>query len=192
MGKGKIIVISGPSGSGKTTLHDKLLANKKFKNRLAKSVSVTTRPKRAGEQNGRDYLFVSRKMFLYKKRCGHFLESEKVFDNYYGTPNKNVRDLLKQGKHVLLCIDVKGARTVRRKFPKAVTVFIKAPTLSVLAKRLKKRGSEAKHTLRLRLETARREIKEGGKYNYSIINGNLRAAYLRLEEIILREIAGAG
>ena len=114
---GKIIVVSGPSASGKTTLYKKLLADPRFHKKLAKVVSVTTREKRSGEKHGRDYSFVSEKMFLYKKRSGHFLETEKVFDNYYGTPAKNVRDILKKGKNVLLCIDVKGARTIRRKFP---------------------------------------------------------------------------
>jgi len=144
MVKGKIIIISGPSGSGKTTLYKKLLASKKLKGRLVRSVSTTTRPKRKGERRGRDYLFVSLKMFLYKKRCGHFLESEVVFGNHYGTPKKNVQDLLRAGKNVLLCIDVKGAKTVCRKLPGVITIFIKTTSLAVLAIRLKGRGSEQK------------------------------------------------
>lgn len=191
MTKGKIIIISGPSGSGKTTLYKKLLASRKFKSKLAKSISVTTRPKRNGEKHGRDYFFVSLKMFLYKKRMGHFLESERVFDNYYGTPSKNVREFLSTGKNVLLCIDVKGAKTVRRKFPKVATVFIKTPSLTVLANRLKGRGSEQKDIVQLRLETARRELREASKYNYVIVNDNLRAAYSQLERIVSAEFGGA-
>ena len=193
MKQGKIIIISGPSGSGKTTLYRKLLANRKIKKEIIKTLSVTTRPKRPGEKHGRDYFFVSQKMFQYKKRNGHFLETEKVFDNYYGTPKKTVQDILKTGKNVLLCIDVKGARTVRRKFPKAVAVFIKTSSLKVLAARLKGRGSEKKDIMRIRLRTAQAELKEMKNYNYVIINDNLRTAYARLEVIIKAELAqGAG
>ena len=191
MTKGKIIIISGPSGSGKTTLYKKLLASKKFKGRLAKSVSTTTRPKRKGEKHGRDYLFVSLKMFAHKKRSGHFLESEQVFGNHYGTPNKNVRDLLRMGKNVLLCIDVKGAKSVRRKFPNAATIFIKTRSLAVLAARLKGRGSEQKNVVAQRLKTAKEELREAKKYKYVIINENLRAAYGKLEAIIASEIGPA-
>lgn len=188
MQKGKIIILSGPSGSGKTTLYKKLLANWKIKNCPVKSISVTTRPKRVGEKHGRDYFFVSKKMFLYKKRSSHFLESEKVFDNYYGTPNKIIRGLLRAGKNVLMCIDVKGAKTVRRKFPKAVTIFIKTSSLKVLAARLKRRGSEQKNIMKFRLQTARKELREIKKYNYVIVNNDLRKAYRRLRTIIREEL----
>ncbi|MFA5261919.1 MAG: guanylate kinase [Candidatus Omnitrophota bacterium] len=188
MKKGKIIILSGPSGSGKTTLYQKLLTRRTIKNKLIKTPSVTTRPRRDGEKHGRDYFFVSKKMFLHKKRLGQFLESEKVFGNYYGTPNKNVRDLLLRGKNVLLCIDVKGAKTVRRKFPRATTVFIKTPSLKTLETRLKKRGSEQKNVLRERLRTARVELKEAKTYDHVVVNDTLRKACQRLEAIILKEI----
>ncbi len=191
MTKGKIIIISGPSGSGKTTLYKKLLTSKKFKRRLVRSVSITTRPKRKGEKHGRDYFFVSLKMFAHKKRSGHFLESEQVFGNRYGTPNKNVQDLLRAGKNVLLCIDVKGAKSVRRKFPKAATIFIKTTSLAVLAARLKGRGSEQKSVVAQRLKTAKKELREAKKYKYVVINDNLRAAYGKLEAIIASEISSA-
>jgi len=188
MKRGKIFIISGPSGSGKTTLYKKLLASRRFKDRLVRSISVTTRPKRSGEHHGRDYLFVSLKMFLYKKRRGHFLESEKVFDNYYGTPNKAVQDLLRRGKHVLLCIDVKGAKTVRRKFPQAATIFVKTPSPEDLAHRLKLRGSEGADTAQLRLQTAREELKEEKHYKHIVINDNVSKAYRFLEAVVAAEI----
>ena len=155
MKKGKIIILSGPSGSGKTTLYKRLLASRDFKDRLAKSISVTTRPRRPGEKNGRDYFFVSPRMFLAKKRAGHFFESQKVFNNYYGTPNKYVRDLLKAGKNVLLCIDVRGAKTVCQKYPDAVRIFIKTPSLRILKRRLEGRRSEHKDNVALRLKRVR-------------------------------------
>ena len=124
--KGKIFILSGPSGSGKTSLYKKLLESQR---RVVKTISVTTRRRRPGEKDGRDYFFVSPRMFFYKKRRGLFLETQKIFDHYYGTPKKCVADFLRGGKNVLLCIDVKGAKVVRRKFPKAISIFIKTPSL---------------------------------------------------------------
>lgn len=181
MKKGKIIILSGPSGSGKTTLYKKILANTRD---LVKTVSVTTRPKRPGEKHGHDYFFVSHKQFLYKKRAGHFLESQKVFENYYGTPKKGVRDLLASGQNVFMCIDVKGARVVCKKFPKAVRIFIKTPSVAVLKKRLLGRGSEDKKELKLRLRTALKELKEAKKYDYVISNDDFSHAYQKLFKII--------
>ena len=92
--KGKILILSGPSGSGKTTLHKELLDSPLFKNKLVKSISATTRPKRQGEKEGRDYLFLSEETFARRIRRGYFLEWEKVFDRYYGTPKIQVMNLL--------------------------------------------------------------------------------------------------
>src|SRR5476651_960258 len=111
--KAKIVIISGPSGCGKTTLHKALLASPLLKGKLVKSISATTRNKRPGERDRRDYLFISTKMFEERIKKGYFLEWEKVFDHYYGTPKKQALNLIKKGINVLLCIDVKGARTVR-------------------------------------------------------------------------------
>ena len=184
MKKGKIIIISGPSGSGKTTLYKKLLSSQRFRGKLVKSISATTRPKRFGEKHGRDYLFMSRKEFFDKKRSSHFLETQKVFDNYYGTPKKNVQALLKTGKNVLLCIDVKGARVVSQKYSDAVKIFIKVGSLGILKKRLKERGTETKTTLKLRLNIARRELLEEKKYRYVVVNNSLADAFREMTKII--------
>lgn len=188
MSRGRVVIISGPSGSGKTTLHQKLLLSRLFKGKLVKSISATTRPKRLGEKNGRDYLFISRKDFLAKRRAGYFLEWQKVFENYYGTPQKNVNALLERGKHVLLCIDVKGAKVVRRKCPDAVTVFIKAPSWPALKKRLKSRNSENRNELQLRLRIAKQEMQEAEKYKYVVVNDVLSLALKKLKSIIAEEI----
>lgn len=186
--KGKIFIISGPSGSGKTTLYKKLLASPRWKGRLAKTVSVTTRSMRPGEKNGRDYFFVSPKMFFYKRKAGHFFESMRVFDNYYGTPSKQVRDLLRTGKNVLLCIDVQGARVVRRAFPQSINIFIKTSSIKELEKRLKGRGSEGLSVIRIRMKTARQELKEARHYDHVIMNDRLPTAYSNLERIIRSSI----
>jgi guanylate kinase len=188
MKKGKIIIMSGPSGSGKTTLFKKLLAETAFKNQIIRSISVTTRHPRPGEKNHRDYIFVTPKMFLFKKRQGHFLESEEVFGNYYGTPAKNVLNLIKSGKNVLLCIDVEGAKHVCQRFSKAVRIFIKTSSFKVLRNRLTKRGSEEKATVELRLKRAQAELKEASSFDYVIVNDELPLAYRKLKNIIKRII----
>lgn len=187
--QGKIIIISGPSGSGKTTLFKKLLAKKELKKNLVRSISVTTRQPRLGEVNGRDYIFVSPKMFIFKKKRGHFLESEKVFDNYYGTPKKNVLTLIKSGLHVLLCIDVNGARRVCSRFPKAVRIFIKTSSIEALKERLTKRGSEDDEVVNIRLARAQKELREAKSYDYIIINDNLATAFKKLQSIVKKIIS---
>jgi len=191
MSRGKIIILSGPSGSGKTTLHKKLLLSKRLKGHLVASVSVTTRTRRSGERTGRDYLFISKKQFIYKKNAGHLLEWQKVFDNYYGTPKKNIASLLKKGKNVLLCIDVKGARVVRRLYRDAISIFIAAPSWNELKRRLIKRASETKETLDLRLKIARKEMEEAKYYDYIVVNDSVQKALKSLVTIICREIKGS-
>jgi guanylate kinase len=182
MNPGRIIIISGPSGSGKTTLHKKLLASRRLKGKVVKSISATTRPRRENEIPGRDYIFLGRADFLKKKRAGYFLESQKVFDFYYGTPATNVKKLLRTGKYVLLCIDVKGAKVVWRKHPDALKIFIKTPTLNVLKERLRKRGTENSRDLALRLRTARQELQQARHYDYVLVNDDLGTTCARLEK----------
>jgi len=187
MAKGKIVIISGPSGSGKTTLHKMLLESPALKGKLVKSISVTTRPIRQGEENGHDYIFISVEKFKYKIKAGHFLEWQKVFDNYYGTPKKNVRELLKTGRHVLLCIDVKGAKVVRKLCPDAITIFIKTPSLEILKKRLDKRA-DTHDTAALRLKIAKQELAQAKHYDHRITNDHLQTAYKQLEDVVCRSI----
>ena len=147
---------------------------------------MTTRAKRSGEQHGVDYFFVSQKMFEYKKRAGHFLEWQKVFDKYYGTPNKHVVDLLTSGTNVLLCIDVKGAAVVLKKYPQAASIFIKTSSFQELKKRLLARGSEEERVMDLRLRTAKEELKESKHYQYVIINDHLSQAFKDLQAIVTK------
>ncbi len=184
----RIVIISGPSGCGKTTLHKALLASPRLKGKLVKSISATTRPKRPGEREGRDYLFLSTKTFEERIKKGYFLEWEKVFDHYYGTPKKQALNLLKKGINVLLCIDVKGAKTVAQEFPQALKIFIKAPSMKILEARLKARGSESRGSLRGRLKVARRELKEAKYYDYVVINADLHKALGKLQQIVCNNL----
>lgn len=188
MTKGRIVIISGPSGSGKTTLHKMLLVSPRLRGKLVKSISATTRGARSGEKDGRDYLFISTKMFLYKINKGHFLEWQKVFNNYYGTPNRAVRDLLASGKHVLLCIDVKGSKIVKAHFPEALSIFIKTPNIAELKKRLESRAQDSQQSRDLRLKIARQELKEAKNYDLQINNDRLEKAYQQLEKFVVSSL----
>lgn len=187
--KGKIFILSGPSGSGKTTLYQRMLRSSVLSRKFKKIISATTRQPRPGEKHGRDYFFLSQKMFAYKNRAGHFLEAQQVFDHYYGTPFKSVKDFLRMQKNVLLCIDVQGARDVRAKFPDAVSIFVKTPTLQDLKHRLTQRDSEQPTTIRLRIQTAKKELAEARFYKYLLVNKDLDRCYKEFEAIVLKEMA---
>ncbi len=186
--RGKLFVLSGPSGSGKTTLHKCVLKNKDIAKILIKTISATTRAPRENEKHGRDYLFFTEKEFSYRRKIGYFLEWKKVFDNYYGTPKKNVEALLKKGKNVLLCIDVQGAKDVFLKKKGVVGIFVKTKNLDVLRKRLKSRGSETVQDFKKRILTAQKELKEKDQYAHVVINDVLSKVVKKIETIILDEI----
>jgi guanylate kinase len=189
MKKGRIIILSGPSGAGKTTLHDLLLKAPGFSGKLIRSISATTRKPRGRESHGREYLFLSQAMFKHKIRTGQFLEWMKVFENYYGTPQKNVRAALAKGKSVLLCIDVKGAAAVRKRIPEALTIFVRTPTLQELKRRLEGRGTDTPASIALRLKTARTELKEASKYDHVIVNDKVETAFAQLKALLAKALA---
>lgn len=182
---GKLFIISAPSGCGKTTLCRKLLEGRL---RLSHSVSVTTRAPRKGEIEGKDYFFIPSEEFRAIARRKEFLEYEENFGFLYGTPRKFVEELLKEGRNVLLSIDVKGAMNVRRIYPKrSVLIFIMPPALSILKKRLQSRMTDPARSISGRLKIARQEIKYKDKYDYVVINDSLAKAYEKLKDIIISE-----
>ena len=186
--KGKVIIISGPSGVGKTTLAEKLLKDKKFIKKIVRSISVTTRPPRRGEKNGRDYYFISEKQFLYRRRAGWFLESKKIYQYYYGTPLKKVRCFLKKGVSVLLCIDVQGAKEVFKKYPDAISIFVKPPNFEELKRRLCCRQTESKKDIDRRLSVAREETENACQYRFVIVNDYLSVAYEQLVAVVSSQL----
>lgn len=179
----KLFIISGPSGVGKTTLVKKLI--KDIPN-LVKVVTYTTRKPRLGEAEGRDYKFVSYNEFMKLRKEGRLLESAFTLGNYYGTPKEDVVDNLKKGKDVLLCIDVKGARKVKKMMPTAVSIFILPPNMQELLRRLKKRKASRKE-MREKIALAKKELKELTRYDYIIINDSLNRALLDIKAIIKAE-----
>lgn len=182
------MILSGPSGSGKTTLYQRLLKDPRFKGRLVKSISATTRPRRPGERTGRDYLFLRPETFRAQRQSGQFLESQKVFRYYYGTPRQRVAALLSSGRNVLLCIDVKGAKAVWRQYPDALKIFIKTPRLEDIKKRLQGRGTETAKDLSIRLKIAHQELKEAKHYDYVVVNDVLEQALQELVRILCLEL----
>ncbi len=184
--RARLFIVSAPSGCGKTTLCNKLL--EEGVGGLVDSISMTTRPPRADEKNGVDYHFVSKRRFqeMIKKRA--FLEHESNFGQLYGTPKKFIEKNLKEGRSILLSIDVKGAMKVRRAHASAsVLIFILPPSLTALKKRLRKRMSEDSTAMSNRLSIARREMSYKNRYDYRIVNDRLGSAYKKLKNIIIKE-----
>jgi len=151
------------------------------------SVSVTTRPPRPGEIDGVSYYFTDEARFKKMIDAGEFLEWAKVYNNYYGTPKKFVEEQLKQGKDVILEIDIQGARQVKKNCPNAVFIFILPPDIEELKKRIIKRGSENKESFDLRVKSAEEELKAMYDYDYAVVNDVVEEAVKKLESIILAE-----
>lgn len=127
---GCLFVISGPSGSGKTTLTEEILKQKELKNRLKRSISFTTRPRRPGEEDKKDYFFISGEEFKRKLKAKKILEWTRYLGYYYGTHKELVDSALAQEKHILLCVDLKGAASLKQLYPgNAVTIFVMPPSI---------------------------------------------------------------
>jgi len=180
------VVFSAPSGAGKSTIVREVLRRRPVPG-MGLSVSATTRPKRPGEVEGRDYYFLSEEEFRERMGRGEFVEWAKVHGHLYGTPKKAVEEALEEGKVLLLEIDVQGARQVRRTFPDSVLVFVAPPSLEVLEERLRARGRDPEEEVRRRLEAAPRELSEAGSYNYIVVNGDLEEAVRAVEAILIAE-----
>ncbi|MDD3296098.1 MAG: guanylate kinase [Candidatus Omnitrophica bacterium] len=183
----KIFVISGPGGAGKTTLVNKIFQAGKIQEAFIKGITVTTRLQRPQEIDGRDYFFVSKEEFLRLRAKKFFLESQKVLDNYYGTP-KLFYDLASvKKKDLVLCIDVKGGMYLKRnnKPDKIITLFIGAPTQQELYLRMGKR-KEGEENIKRRIELAEKETKYVKLYDYAITNKSIEKAAKQVKEIMLK------
>jgi len=181
--RGDLYIVSSPSGGGKTTLIRRLLA-KPPGEALHFSVSHTTRQMREGEQNGREYHFVSVAEFQRMVQRDEFLEHNEVHDNIYGTSRGEVLPRLAAGEDVILDIDVQGARDVRKAYPEAVTIFIVPASLPELERRLRSRGLDGEEAIQKRLINAAKEIQQATDFQYVIVNDDLDRATLELESIV--------
>jgi guanylate kinase len=184
--QGIIFILSAPSGAGKTTLYNGL--REKYPE-IKLSVSCTTRARRPGELNGRDYRFLTEPEFNTLRSHGQFAEWAKVHDYFYGTPRKPLDRNIRAGRDVLLDIDVQGARKIKKTYPQAVSIFLLPPSLKELQRRLAARGTDGRETIRRRLVNARGEIGEIMHYDYFVVNREVTEAIQALGSIVEAERA---
>jgi guanylate kinase len=182
--RGTLFVVSAPSGAGKTTLCREMRLRL---HDLAYSVSVTTRPPRPGEIDGTDFRFVTRGQFEDMVKQGQMAEWATVHTNLYGTPAAPMEAALRDGRDVLLDIDTQGAAQLRARYPDAVLVFVVAPSIGELEQRLRERRSDSEREITRRLQRAREEVMLWNRYDYLIVNRDVKEAMEQLESIIQAE-----
>src|SRR6266403_759376 len=186
-----LVVISAPSGGGKTTLCQQLLAARP---QMTRAVTCTTRGPRQGEQDGVDYFFLDADSFLKRVQAGNFLEHATVYGNSYGTLKGEVLGKLRQGKDVLLSVDVQGAATIRERAQEdpelkrsLVMVFLSPPSLAVLEERLRKRGTDSPSVIQKRLAVARQEIAQWKNFDYLLLSTTIKEDSRRIVAIVEAE-----
>ena len=183
--QGNLIIISGTTCAGKGTVIQELL---KRNSNLSLSISYTSREMREGETNGKEYFFVSQEEFERKIKDGEMLEYEIVhYGKYYGTPKKELKEMLAQGKDVILEIDVKGAQNIKSMFPETILIFILAPSMEEVKRRIKMRGAENNEQILARFKTAYNEINQVNNYNYVVVNDDVEEAVKKVESILVSE-----
>jgi guanylate kinase len=178
-----VIVLSAPSGAGKTTLAQALI---RARTDMGFSVSATTRAPRRGERHGVDYYFISRQEFARRRRRREFVESAEYAGEWYGTLQREVQRMHRRRRHVVLDIEIEGARQVRRVYDAAhvISIFVLPPRPGVLVERLRRRRSESRASLAQRLQRAIEELREAESFDYIVINDVLRTAVRQLSSII--------
>ena len=181
---GKIVIISSPSGGGKSSIRRRLLYHGNKRKGWRFSVSVTTRPRRENEKNGREYRFATYQDFVKRKNGGEFAESCQVHRYYYGTPRQPLEETLRNGGVIILDVDVKGAFKLKKQYPMAATIFILPPNTRELERRLKMRRTEDDKQLKIRLKRAVSEMKLYKRFEYIVVNENLNTAVDEVKMII--------
>ncbi len=184
-----VVVISGPSGVGKDVMIDRMIEIGQFGFHF--TVTATTRDPRPGERDGINHHFVTVDHFINMIAANELLEWARVYDNYYGVPKKQVRDALAEGNHVIMRVDVQGAKRLRELIPQALLIFIVPPSLDVLRKHLEIRGVNSETEMRKRLAAATEEISKSDVFDYTVTNeeDQLGDTVERVVEIIETEAA---
>lgn len=185
--QGRVVVLSGPSGSGKTTIVNRLMTDSPVS--LMKSISATTRPARPQEVNGQDYHFLTDAEFRTKLDADEFLEHAEVFSSgfLYGTLKSEIERSAGLGSWVFLEIDVEGALNVVKKYPRAITIFLKTPSSAEFERRLRARGTETEEVIQKRLATAAKELQSADRYRHIVVNDTLDEAVAEICEILKSE-----
>jgi guanylate kinase len=179
--RGNLFMVVAPSGAGKSTLVNALLEKDAS---IKLSISCTTRPPRPGEQDGREYHFLSVEDFLACRAQGEFLEWAEIYGNYYGTSAKRIAEHMQSGSDVLLEIDWQGAQQVKKLFPAAIGIFVLPPSIAALEERLIKRGQDSPEVIARRMRAAASEIAHAEECEYVIINQSFASAFSEFSAII--------
>jgi len=177
-----IFIISAPSGCGKTSLVRELCQTYSF---LEQTVSYTTRTIRSGEVEGEDYHFISKDEFIENKKNNKFIESQKVYDNFYGTTYESINTILASGKDAILEIDYKGMLLIKSKIPSSRSIYILPPSIQELEKRLFERGLDSDEVIKKRVSQAKEELKYVKFADYTVMNDNFAKATKSLKAIII-------
>jgi guanylate kinase len=175
------VVLAAPSGTGKTTLAHRLVRDSP---RYVFSVSATTRPPREGEIDGVDYHFLSEPAFQDRIRAGAFAEWAHVHDRRYGTPRSELEAAAERGEHVVLDIDVQGARQIRESVPSAILIFVLPPSVDIMVDRLTRRGTEGPASIARRLRSALAELQAVPEFDYVVVNDDFEACLAEIRGIV--------
>lgn len=187
--KGLLIILSGPSGAGKGTVYNEIIARRP---EIKRSVSVTTRAPRPGEEEGVHYYFRTVEEYRQMLAEGAFLETASVYKNYYGTPKAPVYEMLARGEDVMFEIDTLGAQSIKRIYPESVAIFIIPPSFEVLERRLRDRGTDSEESIRRRLSFSKAELGKYKKFDYIVFNDDLEKAIEDVLSIIDAEKSRIG
>lgn len=186
--KSLLFLISAPSGGGKTTLCEQLLASRAD---MTRAVTCTTREPRPGEKDGLDYYFLDAASFLKRLQAGNFVEHATVYGNSYGVLKSELVGKLRQGKDVLLNVDVQGAATIRQRAQEdpelkdaLVTVFLTPASMEILEKRLQKRGADSAAVMQKRLSVARQELAQWKIFDYLVVSTSIAEDLRRMMAIV--------
>jgi guanylate kinase len=182
--KGLLLVLCGPSGAGKGTVYNRVL---QLNPRIQKSVSVTTRAPRTGEQEGVHYYYKTLDEYQQMIADGAFLETASVYSNHYGTPKAPILKVLETGGDVMLEIDILGARQIKKRYPESVLIFLMPPDFETLHKRLIERGTESGGALKNRLDSAKNELSNYELFDYIVFNDTVEEAAQNILGIVAAE-----
>ena len=182
--KGKLFAISGPSGVGKNSVLNRVM---QLRDRVQYSISATSRPMRPGEIDGKSYYFVTREQFEQMIAAGELLEHAEYVGNYYGTPLKPIQAALAAGTDVVMDVDVVGALNIKKRLPEAVLVFMAAPSMAEIRRRLASRGDVSPELMEKRMDRAKWEYSQAGQYDYLVVNDTVEHAAQELLAIMTAE-----
>jgi len=175
-------IVAAPSGGGKTSLVKNLIDDL---DNIEVSISHTTRPQRRGETDGADYFFIDKTQFSQMILQNEFVEHAKVFDHYYGTSVRQIKDRLQKGIDIVLDIDWQGAQQIRKLFPETISIFIIPPSLDTLQERLEQRRRDNAQIIKKRMRQAQEEMSHYKEFDYLIVNDNFNEALIQLKSIVI-------